>query len=767
MLSSCRVLPRTALLRVAAVAALVACRASSPAPPALPALALPEVAISDDAGLARAMSTLGRALLERTRRTLPDQPLDKLLDHRFRAQLVVGDAGDAVATLRALRDLRRPGDPILADGGLVIPEIYAIARQREAAGVPFAAAYSQAFRDALGRLDDKAAYYLLSFVRDDASGLRADVGEALAGHPPVLAVADARELVRRYQAYAMYQATLPLLPALIAEDDHRRYAVDDGVVIRTPHASLAALVFRPRGVVRGPAALFFTIYTDSSRGAAREAAAHGYIGVAVETRGKRLATEALAPYEHEAEDTYDAIDWIAHQPWSDGQVGMWGNSYVGFAQWAATKRLHPALKTIVPSAAAIPGLGLPMENNVFLNANYGWAFYVSNHRLLDNETYNDQARWRALNQRWYESGRPYREIDQVDGTPNPLLQRWLRHPAYDAYWQAMVPSRADYAKIGIPILSITGYYDDGQISALHYLREHTAVNPGAEHYLLIGPYQHFSAQAARKPPIIGGLAIDPVAQINTKEIIFQWLDHVMRGAPRPAILADKINYEVMGANRWKHAPSLVAMASEVRTLYLSDAPAGAGAHHALTATRPAQPGYLEQVVDLADRTTSANDYYYPSPILTDKLELGSARSYLSEPFAAPVSIGGLITGELRVRSNHRDLDVSVVVYEVLPDGRYLHLTYFVGRASYARDMTTRHLLTPGEIETIPFERTRMVSRQLAVGSRLLVVVSVNKNPFAQVNHGTGKDVSDESIADATPLHVRWYADSFVRIPIAR
>jgi len=47
------------------------------------------------------------------------------------------------------------------------------------------------------------------------------------------------------------------------------------------------------------------------------------------------------------------------------------------------------------------------------------------------------------------------------------------------------------------------------------------------------------------------------------------------------------------------------------------------------------------------------------------------------------------------------------------------------------------------------------------------VVSVNKNPFAQVNHGTGKDVSDESIADATPLRVRWYADSFVRIPIAR
>ena len=62
----------------------------------------------------------------------------------------------------------------------------------------------------------------------------------------------------------------------------------------------------------------------------------------------------------------------------------------------------------------------------------------------------------------------------------------------------------------------------------------------------------------------------------------------------------------------------------------------------------------------------------------------------------------------------------------------------------------------------------MVSRQLGKGSRLLVVVNVNKNSFAQVNHGTGKDVSDESSADGkTPLRIRWHSDSYVRIPLAR
>jgi hypothetical protein len=79
-----------------------------------------------------------------------------------------------------------------------------------------------------------------------------------------------------------------------------------------------------------------------------------------------------------------------------------------------------------------------------------------------------------------------------------------------------------------------------------------------------------------------------------------------------------------------------------------------------------------------------------------------------------------------------------------------------------------HADRPGKREVIPFERVRMVSRQLSRGSQLVVVVNVNKNGFAQVNHGTGKDVSDESVADAgAPLRIRWYGDSFVRIPIRK
>ena len=112
------------------------------------------------------------------------------------------------------------------------------------------------------------------------------------------------------------------------------------------------------------------------------------------------------------------------------------------------------------------------------------------------------------------------------------------------------------------------------------------------------------------------------------------------------------------------------------------------------------------------------------------------------------------------------MDIGVVLYEVMPSGELFHLSYFVGRASYARDMSVRRLLTPGKVESIPFDRTRMVSRRLSKGSRLLVTLNVNKHPYAQINYGTGKDVSDEDINDAkTPLQIKWHNDSYVKIPI--
>jgi len=546
-----------------------------------------------------------------------------------------------------------------------------------------------------------------------------------------------------------------------------RYDIRNDVLIKMKDgATISAVVVRKKGLTTPqPTALTFTIYArEGNYSQAILSAAHGYVGVLAYTRGKALSPDAIVPYEHDGQDGYEVVDWIAKQPWSNGAVGMFSGSYNGFTQWAIAKRFHPALKTIVPYVAAMPGFGLPMENNVFQNPNYGWAFYVTDNKYLDNETYYNPQRWRSLNANWYASGRSYREIDQVDGTPNPWLQRWLQHPSFDSYWQSMVPYKEDFAKINIPVLTITGYYDDGQISALQYLKDHYKYNPHANHYLLIGPYDHFGAQRPHKDPILRGYPIDPVAQIDTPEITFEWLDFVMRGGKKPKLLEDRINYEVMGENEWKHTPSLEKMNKQALTLYLTDEKVGD--YYRLSKVKPSVPHPLAQTVDFADRKTSNNDNYYPFPIIDKKPDFFTGYSFLSDPFKEDVEVSGTFSGEIKAIINKKDMDIAVVVCQVMPNGDLFHLSYYLGRASYAQDMSARHLLTSGHVESIPFDRTRMVSRRLEKGSRLLVLLDVNKNAFAEINYGTGKDVSLEDISDAKqPLEVKWLTDSFVKIPI--
>lgn len=548
--------------------------------------------------------------------------------------------------------------------------------------------------------------------------------------------------------------------------DTVNYDIADSVLIKAPNGiTLSAVVVRKKGAPRQqPTALMYFIYSDTKRSLmeAKYAADHGYVGIVADARGKRLSPDDPVPYEHEAKDVNLVIDWIVQQSWSDGRVAMYGGSYSGFAQWAAAKYLHPALKTIVPYVAAIPGLGLPMENNIFLLANYQWPFYVTNNKYVDNAVNNDGARWRNMRMKWWESGLAYNKVDSLDGTPNPWLQKWLSHPDYDAYWQSMVPFKQEYSKINIPVLTITGYYDDGQVSALEYLREHYKYLPNAEHYLIIGPYDHFGAQKGGVPNL-RGYQVDERALINTREVTFQWMDYILKAGKKPELLKDKINFEVMGANIWRHVPSLDQMEASKIRFYLDNT----GEEYRLSPLKPAKDNFTDQTVDMADRTTMNNDYY-PDPIVKNEIDKSNGLFFLSKPFDAAVVVSGSLEGELKAIINKKDMDIGLTLYELTPEGQYFQLSYFLGRASYAHDSSRRKLLRPGKIETIPFYRSRVFSRQLKKGSRLLLMLNIDKNPFAEINYGTGKQVSRETIKDAgEPLKIKWSTQSYIDLGISR
>lgn len=554
-----------------------------------------------------------------------------------------------------------------------------------------------------------------------------------------------------------------------SEDSKCIYNIQDSVSVKTRDgAIISVVVVSKKGNENAkPVLLQSTIYVrDKSRDIAtlKESADNGYVGVIAYARGKRFSPSEIFPYENDGNDTYDVIDWISKQKWCNGSVGMFGGSYNGFTQWAACKKMHPALKTIVPYVANRPGMGLPMENNVFINPNYEWSFFVGNNKYLDTIAGNDRQRFRKMQNQWWETGTAYKKLDSIDGTPNRLFQKWISHPSFDKYWQNMAPFGKEFAEINIPILAIDGYYNDSQNSSMYYLRELQKYNPKSNQYLIIGPYSHFGAQREGEATI-NGYKVDANALINTKKITYQWFDYILKNGTKPEILKDKINYQVMGANEWRSASSIDKMSNGFLTMYLTNSKSNK--FFSLNSKKPIKKGFLSQEVDFADRENSNNDYY-PDPIIRNEIDTSNGFNFISEPLKEPMLINGSFLGEIKASINKMDMDIGVTLYEVMLNGEYFHLSYFIGRASYSKDITQRKLLKPNVIETIPFSNTHLVSKQLSKGSRLLIHLNINKNPFSELNYGTGKTITEETIKDAKePLKVKWYNDSFVKIPILK
>ena len=738
------------------------CLAADVVPYAAPQSTKPAAVVSSMRALAHDVLPLYR-----------DVDRERYLDVLFRLQIVAGEYAQAINTIEQVR-MRRADADADVDAQDAPPlylqyEFHADACLRVVrAGTTYEPAYQQVFAERMGRLDDKTALVAQFQFNANLADMRKRFDKALASAAGLtdLPMQDAVELLRSYMTWDAYRQFLPLAPRAIAQDDARRYLVEDDILVPTPDgAHVAAMLVRPRdAAVALPTLLGFTIYAndDWSLVDARKMAAHGYAGVVAYTRGKGRSPDAVVPYEHDGDDARAVIGWITKQPWSDGRVGMYGGSYNGFAAWAAAKHPPQALKAIMTSATAAPGIDVPMERNVFMNFLFPWLPYVTSTKGLDDASYGDQAHWQSLNRDWYASGRAYRDLDTIDDMPSPIWRRWLQHPAYDAYWQEMIPYGKEFTDIDIPVLQTTGYFDGAQVGVLHYLREHMRYNPSADHTLLIGPYEHFTMQTG-VPRVVQGYDVDPVAMIDLQELRLQWFDHVLRGKPRPAILVDKINFEVMGANTWRHVGSLDAMHGSLRRYHLSSVQDN-GTYQLLQAADPAA-GPVVQVIDFQDRSDAE---WMPAPLAVNPtLDLHDAVAFASPVFDQPVEVSGVFSGMLDVAINKRDMDFSVTLYEHMANGSYLQLSSYMARASHVVDRSERHLLTPGKRTRLPFESERLTSRLLGEGSRLVVVIGINKQPGLQINYGTGGDVSDETVADASvPLRVEWHPDSYLDIPIS-
>jgi len=674
---------------------------------------------------------------------------------RLRAALV---AGDYQQTLEYIGGM---GSPVLT----FAYELYAATRLASGPG-----ALSRVFAERTGRMDDRTTAHSLRFVLETSlSAVRANLQRTVTSlrGKDTLSAAEAVDAVRRYAAFLAYDLVSPNSAKLLAEDDARRYFVSRDVQVATPRGGVVcALVVRPRRMQgRQTTLLNFTIYeSDNVMYEARRTASNGYVGVGGLTRGKGCSPNKPVSHEFDGIDAAALIDWIARQPWSDGRVGMYGGSYEGFTQWAAAKHMPEALKAMMPPVTHAPGIDFPIDGNVFMSYVYPWPFFTTNKKGLDSATYNDSPRWSRLNTEWYKSGRAYRDLPLIDGTPNPTFLRWLSHPSYDSYWQRMIPYETEFSRIRIPILTTTGYFDGGQMGALWYFRQHMKYAPNAEHYLLIGPYDHPSGQRGTIDPIgrravttIQNVELDSISNIDLGELRYEWFNYVFKGARKPAILRDRVNHQVMGANEWKHAPTLENM-------------------HATT-LRVALNKPVVQTIDLADRSDVAQwgksgDLLDPSSgvrsLVDTTINIANSFMFSSSVMANGGEVSGLFNGQISFITNKKDFDYSVTLFELTKEGKYVQLNYHWGRASYANDRSKRVLIIPGTHTTLPFENNRLTSRRIGNGSRIVVVIAVMKNPSQQINYGTGKVVAEETIRDAgEKLRIQWLPGTYVNVPWTR
>lgn len=568
-------------------------------------------------------------------------------------------------------------------------------------------------------------------------------------------------LCRHYNYYTVITETFSIAKPLLKKLDEEEFLVKDSIIVKTKKGNELTLYYVLNKKIKqaSPTILHFSTYlrnNDYFTSIAKSNSNRGYNIVYAHSRGIYLSRDEITPFEFEVEDVNEIIDWIIKQPWSNGKVGMIGGSYDGFSQWAATKNLHPALKTIIPTASVGFGLDFPMYNNCFSPYMLRWLNYAK--KQTDSKLFIDEKKWLSLYNSYYKKGVAFNKLDSLLGKTNPIFQKWLEHPSFDAFWQSKLPYKNDFAKIDIPVLTFTGYFDADQRGAMYYYNQHHKYNKNANHYLVIGPYSH-SGVISGVEEEYKGYKIDPVAKINIEDISYLWFDYILKGKEKPKFLKDKVNLQVMGTNQWRNVASIDKISNRKLKLYLNKTK--------LQEAKP-KPDFMFQKIDFLDRKDTLQSLDGEKIIDSiQKINLKDKLVFETDTFNVPFEINGSFTGNLKTAINKKDIDVTITIYEKLSTGKYFKLSHeYFARASYAKDNTKRNLLRPNVIENITIKNTFFTSRKIEKGSRLIVVLGIRKSADAQINYGTGKDVSEETIADAEePLEIKWYNDSYIEIPV--
>jgi putative CocE/NonD family hydrolase len=545
--------------------------------------------------------------------------------------------------------------------------------------------------------------------------------------------------------------------------------------------TLNATVFLPKEQ-KDPVPVIFTFTPyigDSYMDRAMYFAQHGYVYALIDVRGRGNSGGAFEPFVNEGKDGYDVVEWLAKQPYCNGKVTMWGGSYAGFDQWTTLKEFPPHLATIVPAAAAHPGVDFPFQYNIFGPYIEQWLSFTSGATSNAN-LFGNSAFWGAKTREYYDTHAAFREFDRIAGNPSTVFQKWLDHPIPDAYYDAMVPKPEDYKRIQFPILTITGHYDGDQPGAFTYYKRHMEYgtpDAKANHYLIIGPWDHAGTRTPRRE--VAGLKFGEASVLDLNKLHTEWYDWTMKKGSKPEFLKKRIAYYVVGAGaeNWKYADNLESISNEKRTLYLAsngkaDSAFQSGALAEKAGSGAAADMWTYDPLDTRPGDAESEDEGAGLTSQRGVMELyGNGAIYHSEPFSEATEVTGFLKLNLWLAMDVPDTDLEAAVYEILPSGESVYLTGATIRARYRESLRQEKPVPSGKTEKYVFDNFTFFSRRLAKGSRLRLLVHCPNSPGVEKNYNSGGVVAQETAKDAKTAHITLVHDaehpSALELPVVK
>jgi len=385
------------------------------------------------------------------------------------------------------------------------------------------------------------------------------------------------------------------------------------------------------------------------------------------------------PCINEPADGAKALEWIAAQPWCDGNIGMQGGSYVGYTQWACSMSGNSALKCIVPeSSMGTVFSDQPYMGGSFVEGFAYYAFWMMDKPILPGRTWTEILHHRPL-------------IDIDTYATGEDLAPWntvMRHWTNDSYWKRQDWYRDEYAK-DFASFQISGWFDDdypGTRSNWEVMKRRSQKSQR----LILGPWKHgYNRDRKLNGYSFGNDALRDDIWIIKQKWYDRFLKGIENGVDQPAV-----EYFVLGDNAWRTASQWPPAEVVPQKWYF---------HSDGNAQRLTTAGKLT-------RKTPANDepkdiYIYdpldPPPNWMSFDQMKSWQDvqsfpydfqniekrddivvYTSEPLEQDLTIAGDIIVELYASCDVRDTDWWAHISDVHPDGSSVRYSLGLIRARF-------------------------------------------------------------------------------------